>query len=178
MKPASGALKRDVELGVSFIMGSTRDVQCRSSSAGGGKAGTYGRLCMAIALALCILLPGCGNNVMSLLQEEIQIAWDAHQVAMDAGDLEPGIEDAFFDAELAKLEACRPIDEAVAETVEAGGALSFAKQFVGDASRLVAFVIPLPSVEKCAKAHDVFQLEYSALRTRLEEYASADFGKP
>ncbi len=72
----------------------------------GGRPGT------ALVLALCVLLAGCGNNVMSLLQEESQLVWDAHQVAMAASDLEPGLEDAFYGAEMAKLDACRPIDEA------------------------------------------------------------------
>ena len=133
---------------------------------------------MALLLALCILLAGCGNNVMTLLQEESEIVWDAHQVAMAAGDLEPGLEDAFYDAEMAKFEACRPIDEAAADAVEAGGVTSFTKHFVSDASRLVAFVIPLPSVERCAKAHDDYRREYSALRTRLEERSSFDLVKP
>ena len=131
----------------------------------------------ALLLALCILLAGCGNNVTTLLQEESQLAWDAHQAAMAASDLEPGLEDAFYDAEMAKFEACRPIDEAVADAVEAGSMISFAKQFVSDASRLVAFIIPLPSVERCAKAHEDYRREYSALRTRLEKRASVGLVK-
>ena len=97
---------------------------------------------------------------------------------MAASDLEPGLEDAFYGAEMAKLDACRPIDEAVADAVEAGAMISFDKQFVSDASRLVAFIIPLPSVERCAKAHEDYRREYSALRTRLEKRASVGLVKP
>ena len=124
----------------------------------------------AFLVALALLLAGCGTDVKRLIGEETQLAWDAHQVAMDAADLEPGLEEPIYAAELTKLEACEDINENVAESIRKGGIFTFGEQFLTDLSLLTAYVIPLASVERCAEAHETYKQEYVSLRDRLEGY--------
>lgn len=129
-----------------------------------------GRPCIAFVLALTLLLAGCGTDVRSLLGKESKLAWDAHQLALAAADLEPGLENPLYDAGEAKQEACQPIDRSVIRAIERSGGLSFGEQFVSDLSRLVVFVFPIGFVERCAEAHDDFEQEFVTLNDRLEEF--------
>ena len=124
----------------------------------------------AVLVILSFLLAGCGTDVKRLIGEETRMAWDAHQVAMDASELEPGLEEPIFAAEMWKLEACEEINQTVAESIERGGIFSFGEQFLTDLSLLAAYMFPLTSVERCAKAHDHYKQEFVSLRKRLESH--------
>ena len=124
----------------------------------------------AFLVVLSFLLAGCGTDVKRLIGEETHVAWEAHQIAMDAAELDPGIVELLDAAELSKLEACEDINQTVAESIEKGGIISFGEQFLTDLSLLAAYMIPLTSVERCAEAHDNFSQEFVSLQKRLESY--------
>lgn len=124
----------------------------------------------AVLVVLSLLLAGCGTDVKRLIGEETRVAWEAHQIAMDAAELEPGIVEPLDAAELSKLEACEDINGAIAESIEKGGIFSFGEQFVTDLSLLAAYMFPLTSIERCAEAHDTFSHEFVSLQKRLESY--------
>lgn len=124
----------------------------------------------AFLAVLMLLLAGCGTDVKRLIGEETRMAWDAHQIAMDAADLEPGLEESIYAAELTKLEACEDINENVAESIRKGGIFSFGEQFMTDLSLLTAYLFPLTSVERCADAHEIYEQEFVTLQQKLESY--------
>lgn len=124
----------------------------------------------AFLVLLAFLLAGCGTDVKRLIGEETRMAWDAHQIAMDASELEPGIEESIYAAEMSKLEACEGINGTVAESIEKGGIFSFGEQFLTDLSLLAAYMFPLTSVERCAEAHNTYKQEFVFLQKRLESY--------
>ena len=98
------------------------------------------------------------------------MAWDAHQIAMDAAELEPGLEESIYAAELSKLEACESINDSIAESIRKGGETSFGEQFLTDLSLLTALLFPVTSVERCAEAHRNYNQEFAALQQELEGY--------
>lgn len=124
----------------------------------------------AFLVALSLLLAGCGTDVKRLIGEETRMAWDAHQIAMDAADMEPGLEEPIYSAEMSKLEACEDINESIADGIRKGGIFSFGERFLTDLSLLTAYLIPLAPVERCAKAHQNYKQEFLTLREQVEQY--------
>lgn len=122
-----------------------------------------------LLLLLFLALAGCGTDVMSMLREESRFAWHAHETATAASELNLGLEEPLYDAELAKVMACQPVDETVTGYVGSFGKVSFGEQFKADLMRVVAFAFPVTSVEKCAMAFKTYKQEYLALSARLKE---------
>ena len=80
-------------------------------------------------LIFCLSLGGCGTDVRGLLQEDNRMAWDVEETVAAAEDAGPGLEHGLHRAELAKLEACKPLYQATDARVAremSGDGLSFA----------------------------------------------------
>lgn len=95
-------------------------------------------------------------------------AWDAHNAALAASELKLGLEEPVYEAEAAKVEACRSVDAQVTRYIDRFGRVTFAEQLGADLSRLVAYGFPVVWVDNCARAHRTYKREYVALRERLE----------
>ncbi len=76
-------------------------------------------------LSVSLAMSGRGTDVMSLLREESRIAWDAHETASAASELDLGLEGPMYEAEMAKLTACQPVDNTVIEYIDNFGKVTF-----------------------------------------------------
>jgi hypothetical protein len=119
------------------------------------------------ALSLCTVLAGCGTNVQWLLAEEGRLTPEADRLATTAEGLGTGIEQPVYDAEDAKLEACRFLNEATVERIE--NEPSFGEQFVSDLSAVVVLLVPVGPVERCADSLDAYRTSIAELERELIE---------
>ena len=103
-----------------------------------------------LSLLACAALPGCGTNVQWLLSEEGRLTSEADRLATAAEPLGTGVEDRVYDAEDAKLEACRFLTEATVQRMQQEP--TFGEQFVSDLSTVVVLLVPIAPVEDCADA--------------------------
>jgi len=119
-------------------------------------------------LPLCALLAGCGTNVQYLLAEESRLTPEADRATSAAESLNNGIEKPVYDAEDAKLEACRFLHEATVQRMEAGSP-TFGQQFVSDLSSVVVLLVPVGPVERCADSIHAYGDSIAKLEQRLVE---------
>lgn len=122
----------------------------------------------ALLLASALALAGCGTDVLTMVKKESQITWDAHSVAFAASKLDQGLEKRIYDAEFAKVKACRQVDKGVSEYIENYGRITFFEQLKADFTRLLVFVFPVTSIENCADAYNYYVREYLTLSARLK----------
>lgn len=66
-------------------------------------------------LSVSLAVSSCGTEVVLPLREASRIAWDAHETASAASELDLGLEGPMCDAEIAKLTACQPVDRTITE---------------------------------------------------------------
>jgi hypothetical protein len=118
-------------------------------------------------LPLCALLAGCGTNVQWLLAEESRLTPEADRLATTAEALGTGIEQAVYDAEDDKLEACRFLTEATVDLMQREP--TFAEQFMSDLSSVVVLIIPVGTVERCADSLDAYRTSIAQLERQLIE---------
>ena len=120
-----------------------------------------------VALALCLLLTGCGTDVMALLDEDGRVFWQADPIIAAAEDLDRGLEAPIIDAESAKQVACEPVYAKTKQQIYEGD-WSYWEKFWSNLALLVVEVFPVQLVERCAQAHEDYNRELGALRQRLE----------
>ena len=120
-----------------------------------------------IIIASCAALIGCGTNVRELLEEDSRISWQAYSAVEQAEALDIGLEGPVYDAEAAKEEACEPIYAAATERLPSD-ILSFWEELWSDVVLFVVWVVPVDTVETCAKAHKLYKDETLVLRNRLQ----------
>ncbi len=120
-----------------------------------------------IIIASCAALIGCGTNVRELLEDDSRISWQAYSAIEQAEALDIGLEEPVFNAEAAKEEACEPIYAAAAERFSSD-TLSFWEELWSDLVQFVVRVVPIDTVETCAKAHKRYKYETLVLRDRLQ----------
>ena len=118
-------------------------------------------------LPFCAVLAGCGTNVQWLLAEEGRLTPEADRLATTAEGLGSGLEEPVYDAEDAKLEACRFLTEATVDRME--NEPSFDEQFVSDLSSVVVLLIPVGPVERCSDALDAYRTSIAKLESELME---------
>jgi hypothetical protein len=118
-------------------------------------------------LSLGSLLAGCGTNVQWLLAEEGRLTPEADRLATTAETLGTGIEQPVYDAEDAKLEACRFLNEATLDRIE--NEPSFGEQFVSDLSAVVVLLFPVGPVERCADSLEAYRTSIAKLERELIE---------
>jgi hypothetical protein len=126
-----------------------------------------GRLHATTLLFLCAALAGCGTNVKWLLTEQSRLTPEADRLATIAEALGTGIEQPVYDAEDAKLEACRFLNEAAAERMQRSP--TFTEQFVSDLSMVVVLLVPVGRVERCAQSLEAFRMSIAGLESQLME---------
>ncbi len=121
-------------------------------------------------MTVCAMLIGCGTDVKELLAHDGQVSWQAISAIEQAEALEIGLENAVYDAEAIKNEACGPIYAAA----EKSGldVITFWKDLWSGLVQFVVQVIPIERVETCAEAHEHFKDEIDALRNRLERFVA------
>jgi hypothetical protein len=118
-------------------------------------------------LSLCTALAGCGTNVQWLLAEEGRLTPEADRLATTAEALGTGIEQPVYEAEDAKLEACRFLNEATVDRIQ--NEPSFGEQFVSDLSAVIVLLIPFDPVEQCADSLDAYRTSIARLERELIE---------
>lgn len=124
--------------------------------------------CHGLALlSLCGVLAGCGTNVQWLLAEEGRLTPEADRLATTAETLGTGMEQPVYDAEDAKLEACRFLNEATVDRIQ--NEPSFGGQFVSDLSAVVVLLIPVGPVERCADSLEAYRTSIARLERELIE---------
>ena len=122
----------------------------------------------SLAVALFLLLAGCGTNVKTLLEEDGRLFWQADPIVMAAEDLDRDLVEPFNAAETAKIEACDALHSAAEESIEENERSRVA-EFWSDVTMLFVRVFPVESVERCARAHERYSQELDVLRKLLEE---------
>jgi hypothetical protein len=128
------------------------------------------RLIRALAfLPLCALLAGCGTNVQYLLSEESRLTPEADRATTAAESLNNGIEKPVYDAEDAKLEACRFLHEATVQRMESASSPTFGQQFVSDLSSVFVLLVPVGPVERCADSIHAYGDSIATLERKLVE---------
>lgn len=113
------------------------------------------------------MLTGCGTNVQWLLAEEGRLTPEADRLATTAETLGSGIEQPVYDAEDAKLEACRFLNEATVDRMQREPA--FGEQFVSDLSSVIVLLIPVGPVERCADSLEAYRTSIARLEGELIE---------
>lgn len=85
-------------------------------------------------LLVCGFLAGCGTDVAWLLTEQGRLTPKADWLTTEAETLGTGIEQPVYDAEDNELEACRFLNEAVAERLQQKDDPTIGEQMVSDLS--------------------------------------------
>jgi hypothetical protein len=125
-------------------------------------------LLRCLAAALCLALAGCGTSIKGLLEEESALVWQSEPVVAAAEAEGRGREETLYDAEAARHQACEKIIEAVRQKRDEGGG-SLGQRFWSDFRQLSALLVPIPSVERCAEAQDLYKDELARLCRSLAE---------
>lgn len=116
-------------------------------------------------LLACPVLSACGTNVQWLLAEEGRLTSEADRLATAAETLGTGVEEKVYDAEDAKLEACRFLTEATVQRMQQEP--TFAEQFMSDLSSVVVLLVPIAPVETCADALGSYGSSIAQLKQEL-----------
>ncbi len=119
---------------------------------------------------LITTLCGCGTNVGALLEAESELAWQVEQSLSAAAAREPGMGDALYAAEAAKLDACDPLYAGFRARLlpgQPGAKTGFAERFWLDLQILAALLLPIEAVERCWMAYRDYESEHEILRQRL-----------
>jgi hypothetical protein len=122
-------------------------------------------------LAVPLLLGGCGTNVNWILAEESRIVAEADPLLQAAEEQGTGLEQPVYAAEDAKAEACAFLHAAAADRMRRDP--GFGEQFVSDLSAVVALLLPIRSVERCADSLKSYVRAVEALSDVLGESAAA-----
>ena len=141
------------------------DRSCRGRPSAGWRYFSAATRAAIVTTGGAILL-GCGTDVKELLARDSQVSWQAYSAVEQAETLEIGLEEAIYDAEAVKNEACGPIYAAAGQS--GLGATTFWKGLWSGLVQFVVRVVPIERVETCAVAHERFKEEIDVLRYRLE----------
>ncbi|MGE0120725.1 MAG: hypothetical protein AB7S71_19120 [Dongiaceae bacterium] len=118
-------------------------------------------------MALCLPLLACGTDVELLLARDSLLVARADRVA-DAGETAaPDLTTEMYDAEDAKRAACETIYAPIAAYMTAPP--SFGEELAADVGAFVAYIVPIPSVERCAEAQAQYRKAVEALEQRVGE---------
>lgn len=119
------------------------------------------------AFVACLPLGGCGTNVQWLMAEDGRLATEADRLTTAAEPLASGIETAVYDAEDAKIQACRFLQEAVAQGLEKTP--TFGEDFLSDISTVAVLLVPFETVERCRDSVRHYRRSIVELRRKLNE---------
>lgn len=119
-----------------------------------------------------LLVAGCGTNVRHLVERDSAIMPQAAAVVSTAEMAGPELSEPVYAAEDNKIAACKFMNDAVIERMRRDP--SFGEQFVSDLGVVVALLVPIAKVERCAEAFDSYVATVDALEQRLSEFGSAE----
>ena len=128
------------------------------------------RAVQTLIVLFALSLTGCGTNIVALLEDDSQLAWQVEEVVRTAEDRNMTPMNGYYDAESQKLQFCHPLyrkAEAQIDLGLRGSGASILDRFWGDLMLLGALLIPVPEIEECARAIKRYESEYSALSDRL-----------
>ncbi len=128
------------------------------------------RAVQTLIVLFALSLTGCGTNIVALLEDDSQLAWEAEEAIQMAEDRNIASTNGYYDAETEKLQFCRPLyrkAEAQIDLGLRGGGASIFDRFWGDLMLLGALLLPVPEIEECARAIKRYEAEYSALSDRI-----------
>ena len=120
-------------------------------------------------LVLCLVVAGCGTNLGKLLRDDTRLYWQADHVLQVAEPLGLGLEDAAYEAEAAQHRACRGIYAGLVEAAFGERHSSFFDRLWSSLKRLFAALVPIDSVEGCAKAQEAYRRQIQILCRKLEK---------
>jgi hypothetical protein len=121
------------------------------------------------ALALMVVLSGCGTNVMYLLKEESRVMAEADPLLLSAEETGSGLEQQVYEAEAAKDEACEFLHAAVFDRFNRDP--TFFEQFLSDLSASIVLFIPIGQMEDCAAAFDTYSASVESLASSMQSAA-------
>lgn len=141
----------------------------RGNNVGAGPWGWAGRLVLLAGLA--VSLAACGTDIKWLLAKEARGAWTNQDLILEAEERRAegavaGALSRVLTAEDTKFLHCETIDGAVRARLEQPH-LTFFERLYGDLQLLVSLLIPVPSVERCAAAHESYEAAVIRLRHQL-----------
>jgi hypothetical protein len=118
-----------------------------------------------LALAWLVLCAGCGTNIKEMIRAETRQIPYAERVLAAAEPL--GLQQPLLDAEAAKFEACDTIYTATRVRIFESEGLTFFDFMLSDARQLGAALYPVPSVERCRRAHKAYEGSLDAVADQL-----------
>jgi hypothetical protein len=128
------------------------------------------RLRVAAALLVFLASAACGTDVEWLLERDGRLVSRADKVAARAEAIDPDLTTPMYDAEDAKRLACESIYASIAEQITRPP--SFGEELAADTGAFVAYLLPIPAVERCADAQAKYQAAVEALESRADSLHS------
>src|SRR5262245_19694063 len=113
---------------------------------------------------LTLALTSCGNNLPWLITQNSRLVAEADRAVSAAEPLGTGLEQPVYEAETAKNDACKFIYDEMSERMDRES--RFAERFRTDVSTLFVLLVPVPDVERCARAFDAYHASVIALDHR------------
>jgi hypothetical protein len=126
---------------------------------------TARRILTIIGFGVAFALGGCGTNVLALIAQDSHLVIEADRTVGVAETLGTGLEQPVYEAEAAKGDACRFINDAVVDQMEREP--TFGEQFKTDLSMFIVLLVPVGDVERCADAFEAYRDSVNALEREL-----------
>ncbi len=123
------------------------------------------RWCRAAAVVLCLPLFACGTDIELLLARDSLLVARADRAAAAGETVAPDLTTKVYDAEDAKRAAGETIYAPIAGYMTTPP--SFSEEFASDVGAFIAYIVPIPSVERCAAAQAQYQQAVEALEQRV-----------
>lgn len=117
------------------------------------------------AVAACLPLLACGTDVQWLLARDSLLVARADRAAAVAEAVEPELATEMYDAEDAKRAACETIYAPIAAYMTTSP--SFGEELAADVGAFLAYIFPIPAIERCADAQARYQETVEALERRV-----------
>lgn len=129
------------------------------------------RITTVLALASSLLLGACGTNVPWLIERDSAFMPRANTIVSTAEAASPELSDPVYSAEDSKIAACKFMNDAVVDRLQRDP--SFGEQFMSDVGVVVALLVPIAKVERCADAFDSYAAAVNDLEQQLNAVGSA-----
>jgi hypothetical protein len=129
-------------------------------------------IALSLTMAVSLILAGCGTNVHWLVERDSAVLPQAAAVVSDAEQSSPELSEPVYAAEDNKIAACKFMNDAVVDRLQRDP--GFGEQFVSDLGVVVALLVPIAKVERCADALDSYVATVNELEQRLNEVGSTD----
>ncbi|HZF36176.1 MAG TPA: hypothetical protein VE914_20435 [Candidatus Angelobacter sp.] len=126
------------------------------------------------AAALCLMLAACGTDIQWLLSRDSILVAKADDIAAAAEAVDPELATEMYDAEDAKRAACETIYQSISAQMTQRP--SYGEELGSDVGLFVAYLVPIPEVERCARAQAAYQVAVERLQKRLQGRGAMNSG--